>query len=112
QECPPTALRPEFEQRLRETQENLAMHDYRIGNFYLDRFNRGLAPNPKGAQSRYREIADKYKNFSFMADVRYKLGTTYIQEEEPDEAAKVFQQLVRTHPNSEYAEKAKQQLEA
>ncbi|PYS88002.1 MAG: hypothetical protein DMF64_21610 [Acidobacteria bacterium] len=112
QQFPQTSLRPEFEQRLRETQENLAMHDYGIGNFYLDRFNRGLAPNPKGAQSRYREIADKYKNFSLMADVLYKLGTTYIQEEEPDEAAKVFQQLVRTHPNSEYAEKAKQQLEA
>jgi outer membrane protein assembly factor BamD len=112
QQFPQTSMRPDFEQRLREVQENLAMHDYGIGNFYLDRFNRGLAPNPKGAQSRYREIVDKYKNFSLMADVLYKLGTTYVQEEEPDEAAKVFQQLLRTHPNSEYAEKAKQQLEA
>jgi len=112
QQFPQTSLRPEFEQRLREAQENLAMHDYGIGNFYLDRFNRGLASNPKGAQSRYQEIVDKYKNFSLMADVLYKLAATYVQEEEPDEAAKYFAQLVRTHPNSEYAEKAKQQLEA
>ena len=112
QQFPQTSLRPEFEQRLREAQENLAMHDYGIGNFYLDRFNRGLASNPKGAQSRYQEIVDKYKNFSLMADVLYKLAATYVQEEEPDEAAKYFAQLIRTHPNSEYAEKAKQQLEA
>jgi hypothetical protein len=34
-----------------------------------------------------------------------------MQEEEPDEAAKYFQQLLRDHPNSEYAERARQQLE-
>ncbi|HEX8069983.1 MAG TPA: outer membrane protein assembly factor BamD [Pyrinomonadaceae bacterium] len=112
QQFPQTSLRPDFEIRLQEVQENLAMHNYQVGNFYLDRYNRQLAPNPKGAQSRYREIVEKYPNFSLMADVLYKLGTTYMQEEEPDEAAKAFQQLLRTHPNSEFAEKAKAQLEA
>jgi hypothetical protein len=35
-----------------------------------------------------------------------------MEEEEPDEATKYFQQLVRRHPNSEYAEKAKEKLAA
>jgi hypothetical protein len=35
-----------------------------------------------------------------------------MAEEEPDEAAKYFQRLVRYHPNSEFAEKAKEQLAA
>ncbi len=112
QQFPQTPMRPDFEVRLREVQENLAMHSYQVGNFYLDRYNRQIAPNPKGAQSRYREIVEKYPAFSLMGDVLYKLGVTYVQEEEPDEAAKYFQQLVRLHPNSEFAEKAKEQLEA
>lgn len=112
QQFPQTSLRPEFEERLRETQENLAMHDYGVGVFYEERYLRHLATNPKGAQSRYRDIIDRYPNFSRRAEVLYRLGQTYQWEEEPDEAAKVLQELVRMHPNSEYTEKAKEQLQA
>ncbi len=112
QQFPQTSMRPDIELRLREVQENLAEHNFQVGNFYRERFERGLANNPKGAQSRYREVADKYPFYSRMAEVLFRLGTTYVQEEEPDEAAKYFQQLVRTHPNSLFAEKAKEQLQA
>ncbi len=112
QQFPQTSMRPDFEVRLREVQENLADHSFQIGDFYRERFERGLASNPKGAQSRYREVAEKYPFYSRMAEVLYRLGTTYVQEEEPDEAAKYFGQLVRTHPNSLFAEKAKEQLQA
>ena len=47
-----------------------------------------------------------------MAAVLYRYATTYLEEEEPDEATKYLQQLVRRHPNSEYAEKAKEKLAA
>ncbi|CDM64933.1 outer membrane protein assembly factor BamD [Pyrinomonas methylaliphatogenes] len=111
QQFPQTNLRPEVEQRLREVQDNLAMHNLQVANFYFDRYAQGKASNPKGAQSRLREIVEKYPNFSRMDEVLFKLGVTYVQEEEPDEAAKFFQQLVRNYPNSEYAEKAREQLE-
>jgi len=42
--------------------------------------------------------------------VLFRTATTYQEEEEPDEAAKYYQQLVRDYPNSEYLEKAKDQL--
>ena len=112
QQFPNTNLRPDVQVRLNEVQENLGMHSFQVGNFYYDRYERGVAPNPKGAQSRYREIVEKYPNFSRMDRVLYLLATTYIQEEEPDEAAKYFQQLARNHPDSEFAEKAKEQLDA
>lgn len=112
QQFPNTSLRPEAEIRLREVQENLGMHNLLVGNQYFDRYFQGKAPNPKGAQSRYREVVEKYPNFSYMDQVLYRLGVTYVQEEEPDEAAKYFQRLVRDHPNSEFAEKAREQLEA
>ncbi len=112
QQFPGTSLRPDAEIRLREVQESLGMHNLLVGNQYFDRYFQGKAPNPKGAQSRYREVVEKYPNFSYMDQVLYRLGVTYVQEEEPDEAAKYFQQLVRNHPNSEFTEKARAQLEA
>jgi outer membrane protein assembly factor BamD len=112
QQFPQTALRPEVEIRLREVQENLGMHGYSIGNFYYDRYLRGVAPNPKGAQSRYLEVTQKYPHFSRRDKVLYLLGMTYVQQEEPDEAARYFQTLLREFPNSEFAEKAGEQLDA
>jgi hypothetical protein len=47
-----------------------------------------------------------------MAEVLFRYATTYLEEEEPDEATKYLQKLVRRHPNSEYAEKAKEKLAA
>ena len=45
-----------------------------------------------------------------MDEVLFRYATTYQDEEEPDEAAKLYQQLVRDYPNSQYGEKAKEQL--
>ncbi|HJR06454.1 MAG TPA: outer membrane protein assembly factor BamD [Pyrinomonadaceae bacterium] len=112
QQYPNTALRPDAQIRLGEVQENLGMHTFQVGNFYMDRYERGVAPNPKGAQSRYREVVEKYPNFSRRDRALYLLANTYVLEEEPDEAAKYFQELVRNFPNSEYVEKAAEQLEA
>jgi outer membrane protein assembly factor BamD len=110
QQYPQTNLRPIVEARLQEAQESLAMHGYQIGNFYLDaRFKPGKG-GLKGAQSRFKEVNEKYPNFSLRDGVLFKLAFTYQQEEEPDEAAKYYQELLRYFPNSEYAEKAKEQL--
>jgi outer membrane protein assembly factor BamD len=109
QQYPKTKLRPVVEDHLQEVQENLAMHGKQVGDFYYDRFRntqRGL----KGAQSRYKEVFDKYPNFSFMDEVLFRLATTYQLEEEPDEAAKYYQKIVRDYPNSNYVDKAKDQL--
>ncbi|HZG51847.1 MAG TPA: outer membrane protein assembly factor BamD [Pyrinomonadaceae bacterium] len=112
QQYPDTALRPDAQVRLSEVQENLGMHTFQVGNFYMDRYERGVSSNPKGAQSRYREVVEKYPNFSRRDRALYLLAVTYVLEEEPDEAAKYFQEIVRNFPNSEYAEKAQEQLDA
>jgi outer membrane protein assembly factor BamD len=112
QQFPNTALRPDAQIRLNEVQENLGMHTFQVGNFYMDKYERGASNNPKGAQSRYREVIEKYPNFSRRDRALYLLANTYVLEEEPDEAAKYFQEIVRNFPNSEFAEKAAAQLEA
>jgi len=111
QQYPDTKLRPIVEDHLRETQESLAMHNLGIARFYYEaRYNKGRGTGLKGSQSRLKEIIEKYPNFSLRDEVLFRLATTYQLEEEPDEAAKYYQELLRNFPNSDYGEKAKEQL--
>lgn len=110
QQFPQSALRPEVEARLREVQENLAMHNFQVGNFYLEARYKPGKGGLKGAQSRYKEIVEKYPHFSYMDEVLFKLGYTFQQEEEPDEAAKYYQEILRKYPYSEFIDKAREQL--
>jgi len=110
QQYPQTKLRPVVEANLVETQESLAMHNLQIARFYYDARYKGHKGGLKGSQNRLKEIIEKYPNFSLTDEVLFRLATTFQQEEEPDEAAKYYQNLLRNHPNSDYAEKAKEQL--
>jgi outer membrane protein assembly factor BamD len=112
QQCPQSSLRGDADVRLREIQDNLAQHSLDIANYYYQRYvgSKGAKGGLKGVQSRLQEIIDKYPNFCQMDEVLFRQGWTYQQEEEPDEAAKYFQQVVRDFPNSDYVEKAKEQL--
>jgi outer membrane protein assembly factor BamD len=110
QQYPQTNLRSIVEDHLLEAQENLGMHNLEIARFYYDARYKGHKGGLKGSQSRLKEILDKYPNFSLRDEVLFRLATTFQQEEEPDEAAKYYQDLLRNFPNSDYAEKAKEQL--
>jgi outer membrane protein assembly factor BamD len=109
QQFPNSALRPQVELRLREVQENLGMHNLQVARFYYER-NENHKGGLKGAQSRLREIVEKYPSFTYMDEVLFRLGVTYMEEEEPDEAAKYFQQVVRDYPNGQFVEKSRDQL--
>ena len=110
QEYPQTELRSQVEAALREVQDNLAMHNLQVARFYYDTRYNHKKGGLKGSQDRLKEIVDKYPNFCLMDEVLFRFATTFQEEEEPDEAAKLYQQLVRDYPNSEYVEKAKDQL--
>ncbi len=110
QQYPDSALRPLVENRLEEVQDNLGLHNLWVGNFYYKQSVDYKKGGLKGAQSRYLEIFEKYPNFNYLDEALYKVAVTYLIEEETDQAAKYFQRLVRDFPNSEYVEKAKEQL--
>jgi len=111
QQYPDSTLTGLAKERLVEVQDNLGLHNLYVGNYYYQKsvkFNKG---GLKGAQSRYREIVEKYPGFSFMDEVLFKLANTYQLEEETDQAARYYQQIVQDYPNSEYVAKSKEQLE-
>lgn len=105
-------LLAEADTRLHQVQDNLGLHNLLIANYYYTLSVDQKKPGGlKGAQSRFREILDKYPNFSFMDEVLYKLAVTYLVEEETDQAARYFQTIVSDYPNSEYVKKSVEQLE-
>lgn len=110
-QCTESVLRPEVDKRLAEVQDNLGLHNLNIANYYYTLSVNQKKGGLKGAQSRYREIMDKYPKFSYMDEALFKIAVTYQIEEETDEAAKYFQRVVREYPNSEFVEKAKEQLQ-
>ena len=110
QRYPQTDLRAQVETRLRQVQDNLAMHNLQVARFYIDARYKPKKGGLKGGQDRLREIVEKYPNFCLMDEVLFRFAWTFQEEEEPDEAAKLYQQVVRDYPNSEYVEKAKEQL--
>ena len=110
QQYPNSILIKDVQDRLKQVQDNLGLHNLFIANFYYKRSIDYQGQGLKGAQSRYREIIEKYPNFAFMDEALFKLAVTYQVEEETDQAIKYFQQIVRDYPNSEYVEKAKEQL--
>jgi outer membrane protein assembly factor BamD len=110
QQYPRSPLRETVEARLVEVQENLAMHNLLIARFYYDvKYSTGKG-GLRGSQSRLKEIVDKYPCFSYNDEVFFRLASTYQAEEEPDEAARYYQELVAEFPDSEFNEKAKDQL--
>jgi outer membrane protein assembly factor BamD len=111
QRYPQTDLRQQAEMLLRQVQDNLAMHNLQVARFYYDSRYSHKKGGLKGAQDRLKEITEKWPNFCLMDEVLFRYATTFLEEEEPDEAAKLYQQIVRDFPNSEYVEKAKEQLE-
>ncbi len=110
QQYPNSILKDTVNKRLEEVQDNLGLHNLYIANYYYTQAVTQKKGGLKGAQSRYREILDKYPNFSFMDEALFKLAVTYQIEEETDQAARYFQQLIRDYPNSDYVEKSKEQL--
>lgn len=110
QQYPNSPVAQEAQKRLLEVQDNLGLHSLNIANYYYTLSVGQQKSGLKGAQSRYREILEKYPNFTFMDEPLYKVAVTYQIEEETDEAIKYYQRLVRDYPYSDYIEKAKEQL--
>ncbi|MBX7173215.1 MAG: outer membrane protein assembly factor BamD [Pyrinomonadaceae bacterium] len=110
QQYPNSSVAKEAEKRMQEVQDNLGLHNLNIANYYYTLSVSQQKQGLKGAQSRYREILEKYPNFTFMDEPLYKIAVTYQIEEETDEAIKYYQRLVRDYPYSDYVEKAKEQL--
>jgi len=106
QSCQNADIKAEIEQNLKQVQQVLGLHELDIARFYFS--NRQAY---KSAEGRLNEIVKNYPYFTYRDEALYLLGVSRIEQEQPEEAAVAFAELVRDIPNSEYVGKAKEYLE-
>jgi outer membrane protein assembly factor BamD len=91
---------------LRTVQQVLGLHELDIARFYSDK-----RQAHKAAEGRLRGIITNFPNFSYLDESLYRLGVSLVEQEQPEEAAEYFTQLVRDFSKSEHASKGKEYLE-
>jgi outer membrane protein assembly factor BamD len=83
-------------EKIRLVKENLAEHEFLIGDFYL-RYQL-----PPAAVSRFEYLLENYPAYSEKDKVLYKLGVAYLDSRQPEKARDTFERLEREFPRSEY----------
>ncbi len=77
--------------------ENLADHEYIVGNFYL------TYRLPHAAAKRFSYLLENYPGYSERDKVLYRLGIAQLRGHENADAKKTFEKLAREFPDSRYA---------
>ncbi|MCL6507122.1 MAG: outer membrane protein assembly factor BamD [Bryobacteraceae bacterium] len=98
---------PEAQQRLREIQEVLAEHEYRVGSFYHTKGSYIPAAN------RLQGLTDHYRLYSKADQALWKLGDSYekLGPRFRDRSAAAYARIVRDYPLSPLVEEARKKLE-
>ena len=104
EDFPDSELAPTAREFLREVQENLASGVHNIGNFYFER-NGFLA-----SESRYKEILEKYSDFSNMDESLFNLGGSLEKQGRIEEASVYYSRIAGEFPFSDYFDDAKEKL--
>lgn len=102
---PEPAVRSRLDGYLDIVHESLALHDLFIAAYYMSR-NEGSA----GAASRLQSIAERYRKFSKMDEVLFRLMLVSAAREKEDEAVRYGWELICNYPLSEYAPKTFERL--
>jgi len=93
---PTSEFAAQAEQEIRQVKDNLAEHEFLVGNFYL-RF--GL---PVAAAQRFESLLGTYPDYSHRDKVLYHLGLAYRKQEKPTESQAAFERLRSEFPQSPY----------
>jgi outer membrane protein assembly factor BamD len=83
-------------EQLQAVRENLAEHEFMIGEFYL-RYGA-----PQAAISRFEFLLKNYPSYAEKDKVIYYLGVAYGHNKKPEESKKAFERLKKEYPQSPY----------
>jgi len=98
---------PQASQLLRNIQEVLGEHEYRVGDFY---YRKGANP---AAANRMSYVADQYPLYSGTDEALWEAGKAYLSmgPKFRQHAADSFGRIIRDYPLSDRVDQAKSQLE-
>lgn len=103
--CVVAAQRAPVTEAVDPEMETLHSHNLDVGRQYFKK--KAWA----GARGRFEEIAGAYPEFTKIAEVYYLLGVCYVKTDNAKAARKVFRKLIDERPDSEFAARAKEELE-
>ena len=104
EEYPDSPLLDEAKEKLRGVQEVLAEGVYKVGGFYY------LRKNYIAAADRYREVLDKYPDYSRSPQTLFYLAESLRRNSNEPESAIYYARLVVEHPLSDPVPEAKERL--
>jgi len=104
QNYPDSPLLDDAKDKLRGVQEVLAEGVLRIANFYH------IKKSYPAAISRYKEVLEKYPDYSQSGEVLYNLAESLRQNDNEPEGVIYYTRLVRDHPLSDRVKDAKEKL--
>ncbi len=104
---PNSKFAPQAQQYVRNIQEVLAEHEYRIGSFY---HTKGSFP---AAAARLQALTEHYPLYSAADEALWKLADAYsrMPARFADNAAGAYAKIVREYPLGTFADAAKRKLE-
>lgn len=105
QRYPNSSKIEEGRQRLRDARDRLSEHDFRVGLFYL----RSRMSLP-GAIDRFNAILKNDPEYTHRDEVYYHMAQALVQVAQPAAAIPYLDKLVTEFEQSEYLERAKEQL--
>ncbi len=105
---PNSKFAPQAQQRLREIQELLAQHEFKVGDFY---HGKGSYP---AAAARLQGVVGHYPLYSRADEALWMLADSYsrMPARFSGRAPELYARLVREYPLSPFAERAKTRLTA
>lgn len=101
---PQSLYTQEAEEKLKKLARRQAAHHFYVGRFY---YKNGAYP---AAIARFQKALSKGESRSLIEESLYYLGLSHYQAEHWNEARETFEKLLKEHPGTEFALKAKQAL--
>jgi outer membrane protein assembly factor BamD len=101
---PQSSHAAEAKEKIAACRERLAAYELYVGRFY---YKQGTFP---AAINRFGGLLKVYPDVSFADEVLFLLGDAYLRSAHPQQAAGVFDELVKRYPQSSYANQAKARL--
>jgi outer membrane protein assembly factor BamD len=89
-----------------EVKEIEAKHSIEVARYYLTR-----RKAYEGARDRLQEIIDTYPEFSRMDEVFFLMGETQLKLGKKEAAVNYYNKLLELYPESEFAKKAREQVD-
>lgn len=85
--------------------EHESLHNLDVGRQYFKK------KAWTGAAGRLEEIVATYPEFTKIDEVYYLLGVVYTKTDKNDEAREMFKRLLDERPDSDFAKKAREELD-